>query len=61
MRKHGLCASSVREPLDRHLQPGLFLCVALFGLLGAAALILRLLMFGVNEQRWKEEARAAAE
>ena len=38
----------------------LFLYVAPFGLLGAAALILWLLVFGVNEQRWKE-ARAAVE
>lgn len=33
--------------------------VAAFGFLGALALILWLLVFGVNEQRWKQQAAAA--
>jgi len=36
----------------------LFPYVAAFGVLGAAALILWLLVVGVNEQRWKEQASA---
>jgi hypothetical protein len=35
----------------------LFPYIALFGLLGAVLLTLWLLVFGVNEQRWKEQAR----
>jgi hypothetical protein len=36
----------------------LFPYIAAFGLLGAASLLLWLLVFGVNEQRWKEQASA---
>jgi len=38
----------------------LFPFVAVFAILGAASLIFWLLVFGVNEQRWKEKTRAAA-
>ena len=43
------------QPLGYRLFP----YIAALGLLGAASLILWLLVFGVNEQRWKEQASAA--
>ena len=39
----------------------LFFYIAPFGLLGALGLIVWLLVFGVNEQRWKEKARVSVE
>jgi hypothetical protein len=39
----------------------LFPYIAALGLLGAASLIVWLLVFGLNEQRWKEQAMHAAE
>src|SRR5712671_2640281 len=39
----------------------LFPYIAALGLLGAGSLILWLLVFGVNEQRWKEQANEAGE
>jgi hypothetical protein len=39
----------------------LFPYIAALGLLGAVLLILWLLVFGVNEQRWREQARAVGQ
>ncbi len=47
--------SFLYQPLGYRLFPYL----AALGILGAASLILWLLVFGVNEQRWKEQASAA--
>src|SRR5260370_6436650 len=39
----------------------LFPYIAAFGILGAALLMLWILVFGVNEQRWKEQTSAAGD
>ena len=46
--------SFLYPPLGYHLFP----YIAALGTLGAVALIVWLLVFGVNEQRWKEQASA---
>ena len=49
--------SFLYQPLGYRLFP----YVATLGILGAASLILWLLVFGVNEQRWKEQASGAGD
>src|SRR6266478_909157 len=46
--------------LNQPLGYRLFPYIAVLGILGAVVLIVWLLVFGVNEQRWKEQASAAA-
>jgi hypothetical protein len=47
--------SFMYPPLGYRLLP----YIAILGLLGAVLLVLWLLVFGVNEQRWMEQASAA--
>src|SRR6266567_3613431 len=47
--------------LNQPLGYRLFPYIAVLGILGAVALILWLLVFGVNEQRWKEQASTCSE
>jgi len=49
--------SFLYQPLGYRLFP----YIAASGILGATSLILWLLVFGVNEQRWKEQASAAGD
>jgi hypothetical protein len=49
--------SFLYQPLGYRLFP----YIAALGLIGAVSLVVWLLMFGVNEQRWKQQARAAGE
>src|SRR3989442_10495235 len=49
--------SFLYQPLGYRLFP----YISALGILGAASLILWLLVFGVNEQRWKEQASAAGD
>lgn len=53
----GLCLLTFLSPT---LGPRLFTLTAVVGLLGAVPQILWLLVVGVNEQRWKEQAGAGA-
>jgi low temperature requirement protein LtrA len=38
-----------------------FIYVAAFGLLGSIAMIFWLIVFGVNEERWREQVSAAGQ
>jgi len=49
--------SFLYQPLGYRLFP----YISALGILGAASLILWLLVFGVNDQRWKEQASAAGD
>jgi hypothetical protein len=49
--------SFLYQPLGYRLFP----YIAALGLIGAVSLVVWLLMFGVNEQCWKQQARAAGE
>ena len=55
-----LAGLSLLTFLSPTLGPRLFAYVAAVGLIGAVPQILWLLVVGVNEQRWKEQASAAA-
>lgn len=56
-----LAGLSLLTFLSPMLGPRLFLYISALGLLGAAPQILWLLVFGVDEQRWKEQASTVTE